>query len=80
MSALHLKKRRLARSSAAYLVMLLVEHPEFRRRTLRYALTALRGRRRHWRRGRAHAAFLSRRELAAAALSAPSLYWRNRTS
>jgi cellulose synthase/poly-beta-1,6-N-acetylglucosamine synthase-like glycosyltransferase len=80
MSELHLKRRRLARSSAAYLVMLLVEHPEFRRRTLRYAFTALRGRRRHWRRGRADAAFLSRRELAAAALSAPSLYWRNRTS
>jgi O-antigen biosynthesis protein len=80
MSELRLKRRRLARSSAAYLVMLLVEHPEFRRRTLRYALAALRGRRRHWRRGRADAAFLSRRELAAAALSAPSLYWRNRTS
>ena len=80
MSELRLKRRRLARSSAAYLVMLLVEHPEFRRRTLRYAFTALRGRRRHWRRGGADAAFLSRRELAAAALSAPSLYWRNRTS
>jgi cellulose synthase/poly-beta-1,6-N-acetylglucosamine synthase-like glycosyltransferase len=80
MSELRLKRRRLARSSAAYLVMLLVEHPEFRRRTLRYAFTALRGRRRHWRRGRADAAFLSRRELAAAALTAPSLYWRNRTS
>jgi cellulose synthase/poly-beta-1,6-N-acetylglucosamine synthase-like glycosyltransferase len=80
MSELRLKKRRLARSSAAYVVMLLVEHPEFRRRTLRYAFTALRGRRRSWRRGRADAAFVSRRELAAAALSAPSLYWRNRTS
>jgi cellulose synthase/poly-beta-1,6-N-acetylglucosamine synthase-like glycosyltransferase len=80
MSELRLKKRRLARSSAAYVVMLLVEHPEFRRRTLRYAFTALSGRRRPWRRGRADAAFLSRRELAAAALSAPSLYWRNRTS
>jgi cellulose synthase/poly-beta-1,6-N-acetylglucosamine synthase-like glycosyltransferase len=80
MSEVRLKKRRLARSSAAYLVMLLVEHPEFRRQTLRYAFTALRGRRRHWRRGRADAAFLSRRELASAVLSAPSLYWRNRAS
>jgi cellulose synthase/poly-beta-1,6-N-acetylglucosamine synthase-like glycosyltransferase len=80
MNELRLKRRRLARSSATYLVMLLVEHPEFRRRTLRYAFTALRGRRRPWRRATGGAAFLSRRELAAAVLAAPSLYWRNRTS
>jgi cellulose synthase/poly-beta-1,6-N-acetylglucosamine synthase-like glycosyltransferase len=78
MSELRLKRRRLARGSAAYLVMLLVEHPEFRRRTLRYAFTALRRRRRPWRRGPIDAHFLSRRELAAAALSGPLLYWRGR--
>jgi cellulose synthase/poly-beta-1,6-N-acetylglucosamine synthase-like glycosyltransferase len=78
MSELRLKKRRLVRGSAAYLVMLLLEHPEFRARTLRYVLTALRGNRRAWRRGVLDGPFLSRRELAAAALSAPSLYWRNR--
>jgi cellulose synthase/poly-beta-1,6-N-acetylglucosamine synthase-like glycosyltransferase len=78
MSELRLKKRRLVRGSAAYLVMLLLEHPEFRARTLRYVLTAFRGERRAWRRGCLDGPFLSRRELAAAALSAPSLYWRNR--
>jgi O-antigen biosynthesis protein len=78
MSELRQKKRRLVRGSAAYLVMLLLEHPEFRARTLRYALTALRGNRRAWRSGVLDGPFLSRRELAAAALSAPSLYWRNR--
>jgi cellulose synthase/poly-beta-1,6-N-acetylglucosamine synthase-like glycosyltransferase len=78
MCELRLKRRRLARASAAYLVMLLFEHPEFRVRTLRYAFTALRRRRRPWRRGGIDAPFLSRRELAAAALSAPSLYWRSR--
>jgi O-antigen biosynthesis protein len=78
MSDLRLKRRRLVRGSAAYFVMLLLEHPEFRRRTLRYALTALRRDRRAWRRGHTHARFLSRWELAAAGLSAPSLYWRSR--
>jgi O-antigen biosynthesis protein len=77
-SDLRVKRRRLVRGSAAYFVMLLIEHPEFRRRTLRYALTALRRDRRAWRRGRTQAPFLSRWELAAAGLSAPSLYWRSR--
>jgi O-antigen biosynthesis protein len=76
MSELRLKRRRLVRSSAAYFVMLLTEHPEFRKRTLRYAFTALRRQRRPWRRGVVDAPFLSRRELAAAALSGPALYWR----
>ena len=80
MSELRLKRRRLVRGSAAYLVMLLVEHPEFRMQTLRYAFTALRRTRRPWRRGGVDAPFLSRRELAAAGLSAPSLYWRSRRS
>lgn len=78
MSELRLKRRRLVRGSAAYFVMLLVEHPEFRMQTLRYAFTALRRTRRPWRRGGVDAPFLSRRELAAAGLSAPSLYWRSR--
>jgi glycosyltransferase involved in cell wall biosynthesis len=77
-SALLLKRRRLVRGSAAYFVMLLLEHPEFRRRTLRYALTALRRDRRAWRRGPTDAPFLSRWELAAACVSAPWLYWRSR--
>jgi O-antigen biosynthesis protein len=78
MSELRLMRRRLVRSSAAYLVMLMFEQPEFRMRTLRYAFTALRRKRRPWRRGSMDAPFLSRRELARAVLSAPSLYWRNR--
>jgi cellulose synthase/poly-beta-1,6-N-acetylglucosamine synthase-like glycosyltransferase len=72
------KRRRLARGSAAYLVMLLVEHPEFRTRTLRYALTALRRERRPWRLAGATTPFLSRRDLAAAVLSAPAIYWHSR--
>ena len=79
MSDLRLKRRRLVRGSAAYFVMLLVEHPEFRKRTLSYGLTALRGKRRHWRTGSAATMpFLPRRELVAAMLSAPWLYWRSR--
>ncbi len=78
MSELRQKRRRLVRGSAAYLVMLLLEHPEFRSRTLRYAFTALRQKRRRWRRSGNDEPFLSRRELAAAVLSAPTLYWRSR--
>jgi hypothetical protein len=78
MSQLLLKKRRHGRGSAAYFVMLVLEHPEFRSRTLRYALAALQREWRPWRRGTTDAPFLSRRELAAAALIAPSLYWRSR--
>jgi cellulose synthase/poly-beta-1,6-N-acetylglucosamine synthase-like glycosyltransferase len=77
-SELRLMRRRLVRSSAAYLVMLMFEQPEFRLRTLRYAFTALGRKRRPWRRQDMDAPFLSRRELAGAVLSAPSLYWRNR--
>jgi len=72
------KKRRLARGSASYLVMLFVEHPEFRRRTFRYAVSALRRQRRPWRGGSFDEPLLSRRELAAAALSAPLIYFRSR--
>jgi cellulose synthase/poly-beta-1,6-N-acetylglucosamine synthase-like glycosyltransferase len=79
-SELRLKKRRLVRGSAAYLVMLLLEHPEFRARTLRYVLTALRGERRTWRTGGLDGPFLSRGQLAAAALAAPWLYWRSRSA
>jgi O-antigen biosynthesis protein len=79
-SELRSKKRRLARGSASYLVMLFVEHPEFRGRTFRYALTALRRKRRPWRGGSFDGPLLSRRELAAAALSAPVIYLRSRRS
>ena len=79
MSDLRLKRRRLVRGSTAYFVMLLVEHPEFRKRTLRYGLTALRGKRRYWRTAApATMPFLRRRELVAAMLSAPWRYWRSR--
>jgi cellulose synthase/poly-beta-1,6-N-acetylglucosamine synthase-like glycosyltransferase len=77
-SELRLKRRRLVRSSAAYVVMLMFEQPDFRTRTLRYTFTALRRKRRPWRRQDLDGPFLSRRELAGAVLSAPSLYWRNR--
>jgi glycosyltransferase involved in cell wall biosynthesis len=76
-AALQHRKRRLVRGGAAYLVMLLVEHPEFRRRSLSYAFTALRGKRRPWR-GAIDRPFLSRRELAAGVFSGPLLYWRSR--
>jgi cellulose synthase/poly-beta-1,6-N-acetylglucosamine synthase-like glycosyltransferase len=77
-SELRSKKRRLVRGSASYLVMLFVEHPEFRARTLRYALTALRRSRRPWRAGGSRGLFLSRRELVAAGALAPLVYWRSR--
>jgi cellulose synthase/poly-beta-1,6-N-acetylglucosamine synthase-like glycosyltransferase len=71
------RKRRLVRGGAAYFVMLLVEHPEFRTRTLRYALTTFRGTRRPWR-GTSDRPFLSRRELAGGVFAGPLLYWRSR--
>jgi cellulose synthase/poly-beta-1,6-N-acetylglucosamine synthase-like glycosyltransferase len=75
---LRLKKRRLVRGSASYLVMLFVEHPEFRARTFQYALTALRRQRRAWRGGGSEGRFLSRRELVEAGVLAPLAYWRSR--
>jgi cellulose synthase/poly-beta-1,6-N-acetylglucosamine synthase-like glycosyltransferase len=77
-SELTQKRRRLARGSASYLLMLFVEHPEFRMRTLRYALSAFRRRRRPWRGGRFEGGFLSVRELVTAGAVAPLLYWRSR--
>jgi O-antigen biosynthesis protein len=77
-SELQQKRRRLARGSASYLVMLFVEHPEFRMRTFRYALSAFRRQRRPWRGGRFEGGFLSARDLVTAGAVAPLLYWRSR--
>ena len=69
--------RRLARDHrrvAAYLTMLFVEEPALRRRTLRYALDALRGKRLPWRAGPAP----GRLKLLVDGSSGPLLYLRTR--
>ena len=51
MPALRQSASRILRGSAAYMLMLLVEEPEFRRNTIRYMWGAARGTPRPWRRG-----------------------------
>jgi glycosyltransferase involved in cell wall biosynthesis len=72
------RRFRILQGAAAYMVMLLVEEPEFRADTLRYIAEASRGTRRPWRRGRADAPFPTRMQLLAAACTGPLLYVRNR--
>jgi glycosyltransferase involved in cell wall biosynthesis len=50
-AALRRRRFRILQTSAAYMLMLLVEEPEFRRDTLRYMWQAARGTRRPWRHG-----------------------------
>jgi glycosyltransferase involved in cell wall biosynthesis len=76
MAALRKRRFRILQGAAAYMMMLLVEEPEFRRETLRYMREAIRGDRRAWRRGSATKHFSSRLELFVAACSGLSLYLR----
>jgi glycosyltransferase involved in cell wall biosynthesis len=80
MAGLERRKRQIAHGSAAYLVMLLVEEPGFRRATLRYAWGAVSGGRRSWRRTQSREPLVSRAQLARAVVSGPFAYlrWRMR--
>jgi O-antigen biosynthesis protein len=66
------------RRYGAYLAMLLVEEPDFRRRTFRYALEALRRPPRPWRRVDTAARTISRPRALAAGAEGPWLYLRSR--
>jgi glycosyltransferase involved in cell wall biosynthesis len=78
LEAVELRKRRTLRAGSAYLVMLLVEERGYRWRTLKYAASALRGRRRSWRRVQVTAPFASWRERLLAGLAGPMIYVSNR--
>jgi len=78
LSDLRRRRVRMMRGGAAYMLMLLIEEPEYRWRTLRYMAEGVLGRERSWRPGRGGAMGPPRRELAAAALAAPGDYWRAR--
>jgi hypothetical protein len=71
--------RQARRASAAYLSMLFVEEPPFRRRTARYAIDTIRRRRQPWRRV-GPAKRPTRLKMLAAALGGPLLYARSRLS
>jgi hypothetical protein len=60
------------------MLMLLVEEPEYRSRTLGYIREGLRGEDRVWRPGRGGSHGPPRRQLLAAATAAPFLYARAR--
>jgi glycosyltransferase involved in cell wall biosynthesis len=77
-TALRRRRFRILRGAAAYMVMLLVEEPEFRRDTLRYMAEAVHGTRRPWRRGHADVRLATRLQLLAAACTGPPLYLRSR--
>jgi hypothetical protein len=77
-AALRRRRFRILQGAAAYMVMLMVEEPEFRRDTLRYMAEAIHGTRRPWRRGNADARLATRLQLLAAACTGPSLYLRTR--
>ncbi len=74
------RARRILRGSTAYVIMLLVEEPGYRRRVLRYAVRALRNQRRSWRPPAPAGSMYSRREVLAAGALAPFTYfsWRLR--
>jgi glycosyltransferase involved in cell wall biosynthesis len=77
-AALRRRRFRILQGAAAYMVMLLVEEPEYRRDTLRYMAQSIRGVRRPWRRGHADARLATRLQLLAAACTGPPLYVRTR--
>jgi O-antigen biosynthesis protein len=74
MAALRRRSFRILQGSAAYMLMLLVEEPEFRRETLRYMWQARRGNRRTWRRGDARKRLGNRLQLFAAVCTGVPLY------
>jgi hypothetical protein len=77
-AALRRRQLRILQGAAAYMVMLLVEEPEFRRDTLRYMAQAIRGTRRPWRHGHPDARLATRLQLLAAGCMGPPLYLRTR--
>jgi glycosyltransferase involved in cell wall biosynthesis len=77
-SALARRRSRILRGGVAYMAMLLVEEPDFRRHTLRYMWEAARGTRRAWRRGEPSERFGNRLQLLSAVLAGVPLYVRAR--
>lgn len=78
MASLRQRRMRMMRAGCAYMLMLLIEEPEYRSRTLKYMREGLRGEDRAWRPGRGGSHGPPRRELLAAATVAPFLYARAR--
>jgi O-antigen biosynthesis protein len=77
-AALRSRRFRILQGGAAYMMMLLVEEPEFRRDTVQYMAEAIGRNRRAWRPGHAEAPFATRLQLLAAACAGPPLYLRTR--
>jgi glycosyltransferase involved in cell wall biosynthesis len=75
--ALRRRRARILRGTAAYMAMLLVEEPGYRRETLRYMWEAARGTRRSWRRADAEERLGNRLQLVAAVSAGVPLYLRN---
>ena len=76
-TAFRRRRARILRGSVAYMAMLLVEEPEFRRATVRYIWGAACGTRRSWRRGDAAERLGNRLQLFAAACAGVALYMRS---
>lgn len=74
MGTLRRRRSRILRGTAAYMAMLLVEEPEFRRDTLRYMWEAARGTRRAWRPGAVSERLGNRLQLLAAVPAGVPLY------
>jgi glycosyltransferase involved in cell wall biosynthesis len=75
-AAFRRRRFRILQGSAAYMLMLLVEEPEFRRETLRYMWEAARGKRRSWRHGDVDERLGSRLQLLMAVSAGVPLYLR----
>jgi glycosyltransferase involved in cell wall biosynthesis len=75
-AALRRRRFRILQGAAAYMLMLLVEEPEFRRDTLRYMWEAARGTRRAWRRDDVSERLGNRLQLLVALSAGVPLYLR----
>ena len=78
MASLRQRRMRMMRAGCAYMLMLLIEEPEYRSRTLRYVREGVRGKDRVWRPGRGGSHGPPRWQLLAAATAAPFIYARAR--
>jgi glycosyltransferase involved in cell wall biosynthesis len=76
MAAFRRRRFRILQGAAAYVLMLLVEEPEFRQDTLRYMWHAARRTRRSWRRGDVGERLGSRMQLVIASAAGVPLYLR----
>jgi glycosyltransferase involved in cell wall biosynthesis len=76
-AALRRRRARILRGTAAYMMMLLVEEPNFRRDTLRYMREAGQGKRRAWRHGEAGERLGNRLQLLEAIAAGVPLYLRS---